>query len=74
MRATDAWTAVALVRPDDLRALPAWLGLEQDDPALDDVAEAWPLVAERTALRPAAEYRTRCVARVGVFGAVGDDN
>lgn len=55
LRASDAWIAVALVRPDDLRALPAWLGLEQDDPALDDVTQAWPLLVERVALRPAAE-------------------
>ena len=55
VRASDAWIAVALVRPEDLAALPAWLGLEQDDPVLDNVAEAWPLLAERFALRPAAE-------------------
>ena len=55
LRASDAWIAVALVRPDDLRALPAWLGVEHDDPALNDVTNVWTLLTERLALRPATE-------------------
>jgi hypothetical protein len=54
LQTSDAWIAVALVRPDDLRSLPAWLGLEAHDPALD-APDPWPLLTERFALRTADE-------------------
>jgi crotonobetainyl-CoA:carnitine CoA-transferase CaiB-like acyl-CoA transferase len=44
----DGWLAVSLARPDDVAALPAWLGRDVpgDDP--------WPTVCEAVALAPVA--------------------
>lgn len=52
LRAKDAWIALTLARPDDLRLIPAWLGE-------GDVDEPWRFVADRVALRPAAEIVER---------------
>lgn len=52
--ASDEWIAVTLARRDDVQLLPAWLGVEPSD-LPGDGALAWPLVAERVALRQAAE-------------------
>jgi hypothetical protein len=49
----DGWLAVSLPRLDDLDLLPAWLGLDEIDPADDRVP--WDAVAERAAARPVAE-------------------
>ncbi|UCE86185.1 MAG: CoA transferase [Deltaproteobacteria bacterium] len=42
IRAADGWIAVNLARPEDVRALPAWLGE-------GDVREPWRFVVERVA-------------------------
>jgi crotonobetainyl-CoA:carnitine CoA-transferase CaiB-like acyl-CoA transferase len=42
----DGWLAVCLSRPDDVRALPAWLGLP------DDPLDAWAAVAAALARQP----------------------
>jgi crotonobetainyl-CoA:carnitine CoA-transferase CaiB-like acyl-CoA transferase len=60
LRAKDAWIAVNLARPDDVRLIPAWLGE-------GDVGEPWRFVADRVALRPAAEIVER--ARLLGLGA-----
>lgn len=57
LRAADGWIAASLVRPDDVRLLPAWLGEgEAGDP--------WRFVAERVAGRGVEEI----VARARLLG------
>jgi hypothetical protein len=50
---TDGWLAVSLPRLDDLDLLPAWLGIDEIDPADDRVP--WDAVAARASARPVAE-------------------
>ena len=52
LRAMDAWIALTLARPDDVRLIPAWL-------SEGDVDEPWRFVADRVAVRPAAEIVER---------------
>lgn len=59
VQAADEWIAIALARPDDVCALPAWLGIEPDDPALDDAEGPWLLVAAQVAQRSATEVVER---------------
>ena len=48
LRAADGWAALALARPDDRRALPAWL-------EVDEVADPdWPLAERELTRRPLA--------------------
>ena len=48
LRASDGWAALALARPDDRRALPAWLEVDASgDPD-------WPLAEREVARRPLA--------------------
>ena len=47
LRAADGWAALALARPDDRRALPAWL-------EADVAADPWELAAREVARRPLA--------------------
>jgi hypothetical protein len=65
LRAADAWIAVNLARPDDVRSIPAWLGE-------DDVGEPWKLVADRVALRPAEEIVERA-RLLGLAAAIAAD-
>ncbi len=53
LRAADAWVAVALPRPVDIDAVPAWLG------AAPSGSDPWPLVAEAAAATAAAELAAR---------------
>ena len=46
--ARDGWLAVSLARPDDVAALPAWLGRDVPD------EDPWPIVYEAVALAPMA--------------------
>jgi CoA-transferase family III len=48
VRSTDGWLAVSLSRPEDVAALPAWLG--RDVPAHDP----WPAVTEAAASMPSS--------------------
>jgi crotonobetainyl-CoA:carnitine CoA-transferase CaiB-like acyl-CoA transferase len=65
LRARDAWIAVNLVREDDLRSIPAWLGE-------GDVGEPWTFVASRAARRAAAEIVDRA-RLLGLGAAVAVD-
>jgi hypothetical protein len=65
LRAADAWIAVNLARSDDVRSIPAWLGE-------GDVGEPWKYVADRLALRPAAEVVERA-RLLGLAAAVALD-
>jgi len=63
--ARDGWLAVALARPDDLAALPAWLGrdLPEDDP--------WPCVYEAVSAMSAAHLDERAALLGLPFAALG---
>jgi crotonobetainyl-CoA:carnitine CoA-transferase CaiB-like acyl-CoA transferase len=65
LRAADAWIAVNLARPDDMRSIPAWLGE-------GDVGEPWRFVADRVALRPAGPVVERA-RMLGLAAAVAVD-
>ncbi len=65
LRAADGWIAVNLARPDDVRSIPAWLGE-------GDVALPWSFVADRVALRPAAEVVERA-RLLGLAAAIAVD-
>jgi hypothetical protein len=58
----DAWIAVALARPDDVAAVPAWLGLNEPD-AFDARAagDPWPPVAAAVGRQPAMGVVDRAV-------------
>ena len=58
--AADGWLAVALARPHDVDAVPAWLELD----AGAAPADVWDVVAPAVAVRPAAEL----VERAGLLG------
>jgi hypothetical protein len=55
LRARDGWLALNLARPDDVRALPAWLAADGPPPDRD----AWRFAAPRIAERGAGELVER---------------
>jgi crotonobetainyl-CoA:carnitine CoA-transferase CaiB-like acyl-CoA transferase len=55
LRASDGWAALNLARPDDVRALPAWLEAE---PSRDD-ADAWSFAAREMRRLPLAVLARR---------------
>jgi hypothetical protein len=63
--ARDGWLAVSLARPEDVAALPAWLGRDAtgDDP--------WPFVVEGAAAKPAAALDAQAALLGLPFAAVG---
>jgi hypothetical protein len=54
VRAANGWLAVNLARPDDARAVPAWLEAEP-------IPDVWALVRERVLRRDAAELVERAI-------------
>ena len=59
LRTADAWVAVALPRPVDVDAVPAWLG------AAPSGSDPWPLVAGAAAATAAAELAARARLHAG---------
>ena len=55
LRAADGWIAVTLARPDDRRALPAWLGVDPDSTFVVTNSDPWVEVARRVGERRSAE-------------------
>jgi crotonobetainyl-CoA:carnitine CoA-transferase CaiB-like acyl-CoA transferase len=65
VRTADGWLAVSLARPDDMVALPAWLGR---DVPLDD---PWPTVLEAAAVMTTPELDDRAALLGLPFAALG---
>jgi hypothetical protein len=65
IRAADGWVAVALARPDDVAALPAWLGHEVpgDDP--------WPVISRVAGVTASATLDARAALLGLPFAALG---
>jgi len=64
----DGWVAVALPRPEDVASIPAWLGLDRQQPAPE---AAWGLVAEVVRKR-AGDDLVEAAAVLGLACSVSD--
>ena len=53
--AADGWIAVTLARPDDRRALPAWLGVDPESAFVVTNSDPWVEVARRVGERQSSE-------------------
>ncbi len=71
LRAADRWIALSLARPDDVAAIPAWLG---DEPSSDvDVDDPWPLVRESVRSRQARGLVEQATLLGMACAAVGEE-
>ena len=71
LRAADGWIAVSLARPDDITAVPAWLGDERVDP--NDLGDdPWGVVEEHIASRSGTELVERATLLGLACAVVGE--
>lgn len=74
LRASDAWIAATIARPDDRASLPAWLGIDPAAACVLTNADPWVEVARRVATRESGDLIDMATvlglacARVGEVG------